>query len=80
MLDITRLTFVEDIIADKGVKPAKANIKAIEMMPCPHSKTEMLKFLGVVNFLGKFILNFSAKMTPLKILLKNRNEWCWNAE
>lgn len=78
MLGITDLTFIGDIISAEGVKPDKT-IKAIEMMPHPQSK-EIQWFLGIVNFLGKFIPNLAGKTPLLRTLLENKQEWCWNEE
>ena len=39
-------------------------------MPFPRSVNELQRFLGMVNYLGKFIPNFVEHTTPLRNLLK----------
>ena len=40
-------------------------------MPLQMSVNELKRFLGMVNYLGKFILNPAEHTTPLPNLLKN---------
>ena len=39
-------------------------------MPAPQSLTEFERFLGMVNYLGKFISNLTEVTAPLQALLK----------
>ena len=57
-----------------GVKPRPKKIKAITAMPVPTTKVELQHFLGMVNYLEKFIPNLSDETAPLRALLKNKME------
>ena len=50
------------------VDPFKTN--AITKMSIPQSLTELQRFLGMVNYLGKFIPNLAEVTAPLWALLK----------
>jgi hypothetical protein len=46
-------------------------------MPAPSDKSGIQRFMGMVNYLGKFINNFTDKTKPLRELLCKENEWEW---
>ena len=46
-------------------------------MPYPSSRKDLERFLGMINYLGKFIQNLSDITAPLRELLKQDNEWVW---
>ena len=57
--------------------PDDSKIAAIKKMPAPENKTELQCFLGMLNYLNKFIENYSEKTAPLRELLRNDNLWSW---
>ena len=66
----TELTFLGHIISAAGVKPDLRNIEAITKMPILTNKAELQRFLGMVNYLGKFFPRLSDETAPLRELLK----------
>ena len=54
-------------------------VSAIVDMPLPTSKEELQRFLGMVNYLGKFLPNLSDVSAPLRKLLEKDVEWCFDA-
>ncbi|KAL0187225.1 hypothetical protein M9458_018895, partial [Cirrhinus mrigala] len=64
-----------------GLKPDPAKIKAItEIWPMPDDKAALQHFLGMANYLGKFIPNFSELAAPLRQLLHRDVAWCWSQQ
>ena len=53
-----------------GVKPDPTKVEAITQMPLPKSKANLQRFMGIVNYVGKFIPNLSQITPPLRQLLK----------
>ena len=51
-----------------AIDPSK--VEAIIQMPLPESKSDLQRFMGMVNYLGKFIPNLSQITAPLRQLLK----------
>lgn len=49
-------------------------------MPKPQSKKDLQRFLGMVNYLGKFHQKITELTSPLRTLLKKENAWQWNPE
>uniref|UniRef100_A0A8C5HEF5 Gypsy retrotransposon integrase-like protein 1 n=1 Tax=Gouania willdenowi TaxID=441366 RepID=A0A8C5HEF5_GOUWI len=46
-------------------------------MPVPSDVTSLQRFLGMANYLGKFIPNFSDIAAPLRKLTHKDTAWCW---
>ena len=61
----------------KGLKPDEAKVKAIREVPSPDSPEALRRFLGMINYLHKFISNLSDKTAPLRQLLRNDIHWIW---
>lgn len=51
---VTRVKFLGHII-DQGIHPDEAKVEAVKQMKTPSNVTELKSFLGMVNYLGKFI-------------------------
>ena len=62
---------------ENGIKPDDSKIEAIQVMPCPSTRKELERFLGMTNYLGKFLPNLSDVTAPLRDLLKQDKEWQW---
>ena len=58
-----------------GVKPDPRKVEAITELLAPMSKVELHRFLGLVNYLGKFIPNFSHETALLRQLLRKDVEF-----
>src|SRR4029434_4059477 len=48
-------------------------------MPRPTDKTGVLRIMGMVNFIGKFIPNLSAKTSCIRDLLHKDNDFKWTS-
>ncbi|KAL7882928.1 hypothetical protein SRHO_G00005860 [Serrasalmus rhombeus] len=79
-LGVSELTFVGDIMSSKGILPDPMKVSAIENMQRPQCKKEVQRFMGMINYMGKFIPNLSEKIAPLRWLTEKKNEWDWNQE
>ena len=62
-------------VNSQGVSPSDEKVRAIVDMPYPSNVTELKRFLGSVNFLGRFLPNLSNVAQPLNELL--RSDRCW---
>ena len=60
-----------------GVRPDLAKVKAIQKVPIPKNVSDVRRFLGMVNQLGKFSPNLAEKTRPLRELLQNDKAWLW---
>ncbi|XP_039462577.1 uncharacterized protein LOC120436178 [Oreochromis aureus] len=56
---LKEVSYVGHIFTDEGLKADPTKISAINEMPPPEDKTSLQRFLGMINYLGKFIPNLS---------------------
>ncbi|XP_062610112.1 uncharacterized protein LOC134271904 [Saccostrea cucullata] len=77
---VQELTFLGDVISDKGIKPDPEKIWAIEQFPTPTNKQDVQRFLGMVNYQGKYIPDLSTKTHTLRRLLEEKNVFQWTQE
>lgn len=62
--------FLEYELFSIGIKPLKEYINGIKEFRKPKSVEEVQSFLGLVNFVGKWIINLSTITDPLRKSLK----------
>ncbi|CAB4028959.1 Hypothetical predicted protein, partial [Paramuricea clavata] len=73
---VQELTFLGDTIPVDGIKPDQA----INNMEIPTNRRKLQCFLGMVNYLARFLLNLSVKTEPLRKLSEQKNRWEWHHE
>ena len=73
--EMSELTFLGHKISGKGVEVDKEKVDAILNMPDPTNKKELQRFLGMVNYLGKFVPNLANETAPLRQLLEKESVW-----
>ena len=74
------VTYVGHVLSDKGVKPDSEKCRAINEMEEPKDISELQTFMGLVQYLGKFIPNLSEVTAPLRKLQEKDVIWHWHAE
>jgi hypothetical protein len=74
------VSYVGHTFTSEGIKPDKEKVQAILLMPEPSTKQELQRFIGMIQYLAKFIPGLSEKSAPLRSLLKKNAAWQWNAE
>ncbi|GJS95125.1 putative nucleotidyltransferase, ribonuclease H [Tanacetum coccineum] len=72
--------FLGHKIKDRGIMMDGAKIKAIQDWEPPTKVTELRTFLGLVNYYRRFIMGYSAIVSPLTNLLKKNKAWIWDEE
>ena len=72
-----RLTFLGHVIDKQGVSPDPHKTSAIVAMENPKTPTELRRFMGMVNQLGKFTPNIAEISQPLRELLSSKKSWLW---
>ncbi|XP_054864601.1 uncharacterized protein K02A2.6-like [Amphiprion ocellaris] len=75
---VTEITFLGDKLTAEGIEPDKDKIRAILEMPRPEDKKGVLRVLGMINFIGKFIPSLSSKTVHLRQLLHDGCEFKWS--
>ena len=66
----TEVPYIGHILTANGLKPDPSKVQAAEEMPSPADKPALLRFLGMVNYMSKFIPNLAELAQPLRELLQ----------
>ena len=70
--------YIGHVLTSNGLKPDPKKMHAVEGMPSPEDKPALLRFLGMVNYMSKFITNLADLTQPLRELLHKDVEWHWS--
>jgi hypothetical protein len=71
------ISFLGMIVSDKGVIPDSKKVTAISELKQICDKKELERFLGMTNYLSKFIENYSSITTSLRELLRKDIIFQW---
>ena len=74
----SEVTYAGHLITSEGVKPDPEKVAAIVNMPDPLDKDKLRSFLGMCNYLIKFIPHLSHETAPLRNLMKKDVEFIWD--
>ncbi|CAB3244910.1 unnamed protein product [Arctia plantaginis] len=66
------IQFLGHELSASGVKPLDKYIKTIETFRSPETIEEIQSFLGLINFVGKWIPNLSTLTEPIRQLLRQK--------
>ena len=77
---VSEVKYIGHTLTAKGLKPDEKKVQAVQEMHKPHNKKELQQFLGMVNYLGKFVPQLSNVTQPLRQLLEKSAEWQWHTE
>jgi len=67
------------VISSDGLKPDPDKITAIENMPKPKSKQELISLLGFINYLAKFLPQLAQVSQPLRDLTTKNAQFVWSS-
>ncbi|KAK6195693.1 hypothetical protein SNE40_001065 [Patella caerulea] len=65
------------IMNKNGLKPDPDKVKALRDMPIPKSKEDVRRFLGMIQYLAKFIPGLSDIDAPLRDVVKKNTDFYW---
>lgn len=70
------IKYIGHTLSASGLRPDEEKVRAVIELPPPQNKQELLRFMGMIQYLSKFIPNLSDISAPLK-LLEGDTEWHW---
>ena len=73
----TSVQFMGHLLTPEGLKADPGKIEAILAMPEPENAAALKRFLGMVNYLAKFMPHLSDMTEPLRGLDDKDVEWQW---
>lgn len=79
-LRVTELDFLGHTVSQNGIMPSKSKILAIQSFREPQSEAEVRSFLGLANYLNKFVPMLATLDEPLRRLLHKETKFEWTSE
>lgn len=73
-----RLTFLGFSFSKDGIKPDKTLTEKILQTPRPATQVELASFLGLVNYYGRFMVDFAELCVPLNELKCSKGSFVWS--
>ena len=73
----SQLKFLGHVIDREGVRADPDKTTAITEMKAPTNVSELRRFMGMVNQLGKFSPNLAEMTHPIRQLLSKKSSWLW---
>lgn len=67
-------------MTDNGVKPDPSKIAAVLRIPEPSDRKQLMTFLGLIKYLGRFMPMLADVSAPLRRLTRESVEYVWNKE
>eukprot|EP00731_Ephydatia_muelleri_P032566 Em0024g110a len=74
-----RVTLNREKFDQEGIHADPEKTEVIRQMKAPDNVTELRRFMGMINQLGKFIPNLAELTQPLRELLSKSSIWIWNS-
>ena len=76
-LRMSEVTFMGHLITKDGLQSDPEKVKAIAEMAAPTNINELRRYLGVINYLAKFLPHMTDVIYPLRNLTKDDIKWTW---
>ena len=80
MFHQTSVKFLGHVIDEDGIRTDPEKTLAISNMEPPQSVSDLRRFMGLVNQLGKFSSRIAEISQPLRGLLSNKSAWVWGPD
>lgn len=78
--EATQLTFLGHVLSSAGITATPSKVESIQNFRQPLNAEEARSFLGLVNFVGKFIPDLATITEPLRRLTKKDEPFVWQSE
>ena len=73
----SQISFLGHLVDGEGIHADTRKTNGVSDFPTPTNVTELQRFMGMVNQLGKFIPNLQDYTGPLRELLRSDTSWQW---
>ena len=77
---LTRVKFLGHNIERETITPLKSRIDAIQKLQPPTNKKKLQEFLGILNFLSKYVYKMQLYFRSFYNILRQQNNFEWTTE
>ena len=75
-----KIHYLSQVISQNGFEPDPAYVQVIKEFPKPRNRRNIQQFLGLLQYVRRFVKDLSIKAAPLFKLLHKDNPFVWNKE
>ena len=75
-----RVKYLGHIVSSEGIECDPKKVESIRDFPQPTNSTEARSFVGLAGYYRRFIYQFSARITPILELTKDKVPFVWTEE
>ena len=76
----TEVTFLGHVVDSNGCRPELSKVEAIRGLPEPSDVNELRRYLGMINYLGRYLPHLSSVLKPMNDLLAKEAAWTWGPQ
>ena len=77
---VDEVEFLGHRLSSKGLEPGSGKVEAVQKFSEPKNSTEVRSFLGLVEYLGRFVPNLSELCEPLRKLIRYNVPFAFDSE
>ena len=77
---LTRVKFLGHNIERNTITPLKSRFDAIQKLQPPTNKKKIQEFLGMINFLNKYVYKMQLYLRPFYNILRQQNNFEWTTD
>ncbi|KAK7111230.1 hypothetical protein V1264_010901 [Littorina saxatilis] len=74
------IEFYGFVFGRNGISPDPKKVEAVHKTAAPTNAKEVRSFLGLTNYISRFIPDYAKITKPLRDLTRNQAEWIWTSE
>lgn len=78
-IGVTKIKYLGYELSASGIAPDSESVQSIVEFKAPTSVTEVRRFLGMFNYVTKFIPNTAAHTHNIRSLLSKKNQFMWTS-
>lgn len=78
--NMDKIEFMRHILSAHGIGVSQSKVDAVVQARRPKSASEVISFLGLVNFVARFIPDLATKVEPLHRSLHKDTKFKWGPE
>ena len=74
----SKVNYLSHVVSAAGVHPDPEKIQVVQEFPSPRTVKQVRSFLGLCNYYGKFVHNFTRIAEPLNKLTRKNTIFIWD--
>ena len=76
---LPKVSYCGHVFSNQGLQPDPQKVEAITAMPRPQDAKAVQRFLGLANYMGRYIPRLADRATALRRILAKDADWCWES-